>query len=239
METQKNPHDTRAQFGGRYTPLIRQTFKDVSEDAPDMTVQQIVEHLSEFYQRNAAENINMSMEIQAQKKLIAELTEKSQSLENQLQELQAENANLSDAAQSSADNSDAELQKLQAQVEEYEEKIASITVNAAEREEQLEKQAADLRQMANTNALELQKMTLASANPEQGKYLVEFGDVAREIMDLTLFRLREKLQKPDLTASTLLTDLFVKYTKTRNHFGSFPTMVSGEEIKVIMNKYNN
>ncbi len=232
MET-TNPHETRAQFGARYTPLIRKSFKKISEGTPEMTVQQIVEHLCEFYQQNA-------VELHRAQDTVIELTEKVQTLENQLQELQTENANLSDAAQSSADNNDAELQSLREQIETLEAKAGTDAETISELTAQNERAIADYeraQQMANANAQELTKMTLASANPEKGKYLVEFGDVAREIMDLTLLRLREKLNKPDLTASILLTDLFVKYTKVRNHFGSFPTMVTGEEIRMIMKKY--
>ncbi|MDR2962749.1 MAG: hypothetical protein LBU90_03790 [Bacteroidales bacterium] len=223
----------KTQYSGRFTPEIKTTFNEIAEDNPDFTTKEIVELLCDFYQRNAKENINLNFELQQAQRTESELCEKLQSLENQVQELQVENANLVDAAASGADNADAEIQSLRAQVSELEAKAGADIVRIAA----LMEENAKVQEMANANAQKLTKMTLACAQPERGKYLVEFGDVAREIMDLTIARLREKLNKPDLSASVLLTDLFVKYTKTRNHFGSFPTMVTNEEIKIIMKKY--
>ncbi|MCL2328320.1 MAG: hypothetical protein FWC39_07380 [Bacteroidetes bacterium] len=225
METEQKPknHNNRAQCGCKFSEIILAVFNELSAtefaDNPNITDKEIIEHLCKFYKTNSIEK--------------AKLQEKVEVLENQLQELQVENTNLADAAQSSVDNSDVELQNLRTQVEELEAR-AGID---AETISKLTKEKEDAQRMANTNAQELTKMTLASENPEKGKYLVEFGDVAREIMDLTLSRLREKLNKPELTANILLTDLFVKYTKTRNHFGSFPTQVTGEEIRMITKKY--
>ncbi|MDR0941944.1 MAG: hypothetical protein LBM68_06945 [Bacteroidales bacterium] len=230
-------YDTKKQYTGNFTPEVRRVFKEIVEyefeNDQSTTDKQVVERLCEYYESHAKTNMNLKMELDKAQRSISSLEEKLQTVENEKETLQAENANLADAAQSSADNSDAEKQSLQAKIEElqqaHNEKSEELSDMIIEN--------AKLQSIANENAAQLTKMTLASANPEQGKYLVEFGDVAREIMDLTLSRLRQKLNKPDLTANMILTDLFVKYSKTRNHFGSFPTMVSGEEIRMIMKKY--
>jgi len=229
METEKFKDKT--QYSGRFTPETKAVFNKIAAENTEFTGKEVVEYLCDFYQRNDSEHINLQLQLAtAQKKV--------QFLENQLQELQEENATLADLAQSSADNSDAELQNLRAQVEEYEAQIGSITTAAAERESRLQSNYEKVQAIANANALELQKITLAAANPEKGKYLVEFNEPTNELLSVILNRLREKLNKPELSVNDLIVDLFVKYINRKFPTGiSFPTMLTGEEIRMIIKKY--
>jgi len=213
-------HSNRKAFSGRFTPEIQKVFNTFSEELTDSA---IVATLCENYENEGGEN---------------------EAMQRQLQALQTENSNLlSKYADLQIVNEG--LQKNCNDLQPVNEKLQSDYIDLQHAYEELQRvnsnlqtEKTEIQRISNENAVQMQKMTLASENPEKGKYLVEFSNETNEIMSLTLERLRVKLNKPEISVNTLINDLLVKYLTHKLPSGiSFPQIVKSSEIKLIMKKY--
>lgn len=210
-------HNERKTFGARFSDEIRAIFNEISEQYPDYNDQQIV---TEIIARTKAPVLNDDLQNE-----IEDLRAANESLileiEHHKEDLQKMNLRFKNAEIHNAD------------VEALQEQLMLIT----QQNEELTKQLQDAEQRANHNAQLLQAADLTKHELQKGEYIVKLDDVANEMMQVTVNRLREKLNDPNISPAIIFADLFVKYTVERPCDFAYPPQIPKAEIKVIISKY--
>lgn len=219
-------HDSRKTFSGRFTDSVRAKFNEVSEQFPDYTDSQIVEEIV----KQCAANVQTDNSA-----VIAEL-------QNELKKITAERDNLV------ASNGEltAKIEELTAECEQWKQTANENGVGASAKDAEVEKLQEENEVLkSNLVAYEhlqeenenLQNQIAVLQNPQKGSYTVRLGDVASEMMELTVNRLKDRLKTEDITPEKILVDLFVKYTKERPCDFAYPLVISRTESQMIIDRH--
>lgn len=213
-------HNERKTFSARFTDEIREIFNEISDLYPEYNDQQIV---TEIITRAKAPVPNYDVQ-------------------NEIEDLQAVNDNLLieiEDLKHALQTKNVEIQELKstvhetADVEALEEQLLIVTQN----NEELTKQLSDAEQRANHNATLLEVADLSKHELQTGEYIVKLDDVANEMMQVMVNRLRKKMQDPSISPALIFSDLFVKYTVQRPCDFAYPPQISKDEVKVIISRY--
>ena len=219
-------HDSRKTYSGRFTDSVRAKFNEVSEQFPDYTDSQIVEEIV----NQCAANVHTDNSA-----VIAEL-------QNELEKLTAERDNLV----ANNDELTAKNEKLTTECEQWKQTANENGVGASVKDAEVEKLQKENEVLkSNLAAYEhlqeenenLQNQIAVLKNPQKGSYTVHLGDVASEMMELTVSRLKDRLKTEDITPEKILVDLFVKYTKERPCDFAYPLVISKVESQMIIDRH--
>lgn len=219
-------HDSRKTFSGRFTDSVRAKFNEVSEQFPDYTDSQIVEEIV----KQCAANV------QTDNSAVID------NLQSELDNLTAERDNLV----ASNDELTAKIEELKAECEQWKQTANENGVGASAKDAEVEKLQEENKVLkSNLAAYEhlqeenenLHKQIAVLQNPQKGSYTVHLGDVASEMMELTVNRLKDRLKTEDITPEKILVDLFVKYTKERPCDFAYPLVISKTESQMIIDRH--
>ena len=167
---------------------------------------------------------------------------------NELESLRKQLKDLSENGLQGSEEQSKKIQELEDVVAHQNEELKKLRENVSTdnseviaeleaKNEELIQELKEANQRANDNAQKLTAFQLASEQPKKGVYMVELPPMADELIQVTVNRLREKLNVPDLTPAALLRDLFVKYTAKRPSDFAYPFVISKDEFKVILSRY--
>lgn len=202
-------HDGRTQLGGRFTEKIRVKFNEISDKDENLTDIQVIE------------------------KIIDEAEQNSNS--DEIEDLKAANDNLQQTC-------DTQAEELQNMINQFNSKgntdeiLQNQIIEKDEKILELEQKLQQSINVSNENARLLQAYELENTQPKPGQYIVNLGDVADELLQLTQKRLEDKL-KQKITPGQILADLFVKYTVEQPCDFAYPLLINKTEIKVIMDSH--
>lgn len=207
-------YDDKQTFSGRFTDRIRDKFNEVDAKFPNLTTTQLVEQI--ILELDEAQN--------------AEVAEPDTNLLAEIQDLQAKIAE--------KDKVIAELQSVDnSEYEQVIDDLRTVNEDLSTENESLKDENQQLVNERNELSKKLMQIDILKTNPEKGVYTVQLGNVANEMMELTVSRLKKKLNVENITPEKILVDLFVKYTKERPCDFAYPLVISKDEFNVILAKH--
>lgn len=207
-------YDDKQTFSGRFTDRIRDKFNEVDAKFPNLTTTQLVEQI--ILELDEAQH--------------AAVAEPDTNLLAEIQDLQAKIAE--------KDKIIAELQSVDnSEYEQVIDDLRTVNEDLSSENTSLKDENQQLVNERNELSKKLMQVDILKQNPEKGVYTVQLGNVANEMMELTVSRLKKKLNVENITPEKILVDLFVKYTKERPCDFAYPLVISRTEAKMIIDKY--